>query len=219
MTSMNPDRVCPPFQPHPLLRNAHAMTIVPRYWPRGRLLTGIPQEARLFSVTPDTQLLGFCHWQPDRKKAGTAVLIHGLEGCSESHYMRGIAGKAWKAGLNVIRLNQRTCGESEHLTPTLYNSGLSNDYRAVVMELSNVDGLEHVWLAGYSMGGNLALKMAGEAGSSLPALRGVLAVCPNIDPAKCVDALEQPGNRLYHDHFLKRLKARLHRKASAFPDR
>jgi predicted alpha/beta-fold hydrolase len=87
----------------------------------------------------------------------------------------------------------------------------------VVAELSNVDGLEHIWLIGYSMGGNLVLKAAGEAGSSLPALRGVLAVCPNIDPSQCVDALAQPQNRLYHNHFLSRLKARMKRKASLFP--
>jgi uncharacterized protein len=205
------------FTAHPLLRNPHAMTIIPRYWPRRGLLRGIPREARLFSVDQNTQLLGQCHWQADRKSAGTVVLVHGLEGCSESHYMRAIAGKAWRAGLNVIRLNQRTCGGTEHLTRTLYNSGLSEDYRAVVTELSNVDGFEHIWLLGYSMGGNLVLKAAGEAGSSLPALRGVLAVCPNIDPAQCVAALEQPRNRLYHDHFLSRLKARLLRKAALLP--
>lgn len=214
---MQPSAPLSPFEPHPLLRNAHAMTIVPRYWPRRGLLAGIPQEARLFSVAQDTQLLGFCHWQADRTKAGTAVLVHGLEGCSESHYMRGIAGKAWRAGFNVIRLNQRTCGGTEHLTPTLYNSGLSRDYQAVVMELSNVDGLEQIWMIGYSMGGNLVLKMAGEAGASLTALRGVLAVCPNIDPTQCVDALEQPRNRFYRNHFLNRLKARMIRKAALFP--
>lgn len=208
-----------PFDPPLILRNAHAMTVVPRFWPRGDLLAGIPQESRLFQVTPDTQLLGFCHWQPDRKACATAVLVHGLEGCSESHYMRGLADKAWRAGLNVIRLNQRTCGGTEHLSPTLYNSGLSDDYRAVVNELSNADGLEAIWLAGYSMGGNLVLKMAGEAGSSLPPLRGVLAVCPNIDPTQCVAALERPSNWLYHNHFLNRLKARIVRKATLFPGR
>lgn len=216
MTDMSPTSTFR-FKPHPLLHNPHAMTLFPSNWPRWHLLTGIPVESRLFRVLPDTQLLGFCHWQADRKKAGTAVLVHGLEGCSESHYMRGIAGKAWRAGLNVIRLNQRTCGGTEHLTPTLYNSGLSGDYRAVVAELFGVDGLEQIWLIGYSMGGNLVLKAAGEAGSLLPALRGVLAVCPNIDPTQCVDALEQPLNRLYHNHFLKGLKARIRRKAELFP--
>lgn len=193
------------------------MTIVPRLWPRRDLLRDVPVEARLFSVAKDTKLLGFCHWHKDKKACRTAVLVHGLEGCSESHYMRGIAAKAWRAGLNVVRLNQRNCGGTEALTPTLYNSGLSEDYKAVVEELANVDGLSDIWLVGYSMGGNLVLKTAGEAGADLPALRGVLAVCPNIDPAACVNALEQPRNRLYHSYFLKRLKARMQRKAVLFP--
>ncbi len=193
------------------------MTIVPCLWPRRGLLRDVPTEARLFSVAPDTKLLGFCHWQNDKKARRTVVLVHGLEGCSESHYMRGIAAKAWRAGLNVIRLNQRNCGGTEHLTPTLYHSGLSEDYRAVIEELKHVDGLSDIWLVGYSMGGNLVLKTAGEAGADLPALQGVLAVCPNIDPAACVTALEHPANRLYHAYFLKRLKARMRRKAVWFP--
>lgn len=205
------------FTPHPLLLNAHAMTIVPRYWPRKHLLEGIPEERRFFQVEPGTQLLGFCHWQPNRTRRDSVVLVHGLEGCSESHYMRGIAAKAYRAGLNVIRMNQRTCGGTEALTPTLYNSGLSSDYLAVVRELRIVDGLARIWLAGYSMGGNLVLKAAGEAGTSEAALAGVTAVCPNIDPTQCIDALELPSNRIYHSHFLTRLKARLRRKATLFP--
>ncbi len=205
------------FTPHPLLPHAHLMTVFPRFWPRGDLLRGIPTEARLFTVAPQTQLLGYCHWQRDPKQQGTVVLLHGLEGCSESHYMHGIARKAWLAGFNVIRLNQRNCGGTEHLTPTLYHSGLSQDIRAVVAELSAHDGLGAIWAAGYSMGGNLVLKMAGEVRSESPALRGVLAVCPNIDPAECVSALERPTNWAYQRYFLKRMKARLQRKAALFP--
>ncbi|MEW6542532.1 MAG: alpha/beta fold hydrolase [Nitrospirota bacterium] len=193
------------------------MTIVPRQRPCTGLLNGIPSEARLFPVAPETQLLGYCHWQPDRLRCRTLVLVHGFEGCSDSHYMLGIAGKAWRAGLNVVRLNQRNCGGTEHLAPTLYHSGLSGDYAAVVMELSAKDGLEAIWLAGYSMGGNLVLKMAGEIGTGVPALRGVMAVCPNIDPAACVAALERPGNWFYQRYFLRRTKARLRRKAAHFP--
>jgi predicted alpha/beta-fold hydrolase len=204
---------------HPALgfRNAHLMTVLPRYWPRNGLLNTVPHEPRLFMAEPGTQLLGICHWQPRRASSTTLVLIHGLEGCSESHYMRGIAAKAYRAGLNVIRMNQRSCGGTEHLTPTLYNSGLSGDYRAILRELKEIDGLSRIWLVGYSMGGNLALKAAGEAGSDEPALAGVAAVCPNINPTLCVEALEQPRNWVYHRHFLVRLKARLRRKAECFP--
>ena len=205
------------FQPPLPLRNAHLMTLVSRYWPRDTSLAGLPQESRLFTVGLDTQLEGFCHWQDNRTSSPTAIVVHGLEGCSESRYMRGIAAKFYRAGLNVIRMNQRTCGGTEHLTPTLYNSGLSGDYRAIVGELAHRDGLGRIWLIGFSMGGNLALKAAGELHTSEPAFSGAVAVCPNIDPAQCAEALEQRRNRIYHSHFLSRLKARLRRKAALFP--
>jgi len=205
------------FAPAAMLRNPHLMTLLPSQWHRPALLTGIPTESRLFTTEPRTQLLGFCHWQPNPKAAPTVILVHGLEGSSESHYMQGIGSKAYRAGLNVVRMNQRTCGGTEHLTPTLYNSGLSQDYRAVVHELGHVDGLDRIWLVGYSMGGNLILKAAGEFGSSEAALAGVIAVCPNIDPTQCVRALERSRNWLYHHHFLTNLKARMRRKAALFP--
>ncbi len=205
------------FTPPILLRNAHLMTLAPRYWPRETSLWQIPQCERLFATEPGTQLLGFCHWQPHRTDAPTIVLVHGLEGCADSHYMRGIAAKAYRCGFNVVRMNQRTCGGTEHLTPTLYNSGLSSDYREIVRELATVDGLTRIWLVGYSMGGNLVLKAAGELEGAVPALAGVVAVCPNIDPTQCVAALEQPRNWIYHQHFLSRLKARMKRKAGLFP--
>lgn len=120
------------------------MTIVARFWPRRSLLKGIPTDPRLFTVVPDTQLLGHCHWQPDCQSHRTVILIHGLEGSSESHYMQGTACKAWRAGCNVVRLNQRNCGGTEPLTPTLYHSGLSGDLAAVVTELQTKDGLRSI---------------------------------------------------------------------------
>ncbi len=193
------------------------MTLAPRYWPRDLSLRQIPQHERLFTTEPGTQLLGICHWQPRPSEFPTLILVHGLEGCADSHYMRGIAAKAYRCGFNVVRMNQRTCGGTEHLTPTLYNSGLSSDYREIVRELTTADHLTRIWLAGYSMGGNLVLKAAGEMGRAVPTLAGVVAVCPNIDPTQCVAALEQPRNWIYHQHFLSRLKARMKRKAGLFP--
>ena len=217
MATMEPDwRI---FTPEALLHNSYLMTVLPGYWSRRGLLAGIPSESRLFTTEPQTQVLGFCHWQTARTNCQTIVLVHGLEGSSESHYMHGIAAKAYRAGFNVIRMNQRTCGGTEHLTPTLYNSGLSQDFRAVVHELAHVDGLDRIWLVGYSMGGNLVLKAAGEFGSSEPALAGAIAVCPNIDPAQCAKALEEPRNWIYHYHFLTKLKSRMRRKAALFPEK
>ncbi len=208
-----------PFEPHALLRHAHLMTLAAAFWPRRFPRLG-PATERLFEVEPGTRLLAKCHWQSEPRRHPTIALVHGLEGSSESLYMLGIAEKAFAAGFNAVRLNQRNCGGSERLTPTLYNSGLSGDYRAVLRELVESDALPEVFFAGYSMGGNLVLKMAGELGAEAPAqLRAVCAVNPGLDLAACADAVARPQNFLYEWNFLRGLKRRLRYKARLFPGR
>src|SRR5215469_620095 len=208
----------PDFQPHPLLKNGHIMTVAAALW---RRTFSLPKpEERLFQVDPDSKILGHCHWQPGKEKfAPLLVLVHGLEGSSDSNYMRGIAEKASRRGFHVIRLNQRNCGGTELLTPTLYNSGMSSDYRAVLQELSG-DGFTQIFFAGYSMGGNLVTKMAGELGDAAPsALRGIAAVCPALNLAACADALERGDNFFYQRHFVGGLMSHYARKADLFPQR
>lgn len=206
-----------PFEPHRFLRNRHAQTLasafLPRQFPR------LPQStAREFETEPGTRIRGECHWQAIPRERPTLVLVHGLEGSSESGYMRGLAERAFAAGWNAVRLNQRNCGGTESLTPTLYNSGLSGDYRAVLAELIEKDSLPRIFFAGYSMGGNLVLKMAGELAGAAPSqLRGVAAVCPCIDLAVCAQAVGLPENFLYQKHFVRNLKRRMRRKAKLFP--
>jgi uncharacterized protein len=205
------------FEPHRWLRNKHVMTLAGALLPRRT--PALPRaDGRLFEVERGTQLLARCHWQRDPTQSPTLALVHGLEGSSESAYMRTLAGQAFAAGFNVLRINQRNCGGTERLTPTLYNSGLSADFRAVLLELIERDRLKQICFAGYSMGGNLVLKMSGELGSAAPReLRAICAVCPTLDLAACVDAIERPENRLYQVHFVRDLKSRLRRKAKLFP--
>jgi len=174
---------------------------------------------RLFEVEPGTRVRAECHWQENPKNHPTLVMVHGLEGSSESDYLRGTAEKAWVAGFNAVRLNQRTCGGTEALAPTLYHSGLSCDIRAVVEELIERDGLPQVFTAGFSMGGNLVLKMAGEWGYAAPReLRGIAVVAPTLDLATCADAIAEPRNFLYNWRFVSRMKRRMRLKASLFPE-
>jgi uncharacterized protein len=207
------------FQPHPLLKNGHAMTIAAVYWPR-RFALPAP-EKRLFQVEEGSQLLGQCHWQQGKgRDVPVLIIVHGLEGSCESNYVRGVADKAFQRGLHVIRLNQRNCGGTETLTPTLYNSGMSGDYRAVFEELAEGDGFTQIFFAGFSMGGNLVTKMAGEYGTRAPkALRGICAVCPAIDLAACADALERRNNYFYQRHFVSSLLSSYARKAKLFPQK
>jgi predicted alpha/beta-fold hydrolase len=205
------------FEPHALLRNGHAMTIAAAFVPRKFDLPAA--EERLFQVDPESRILGRCHWQPGKRRdAPVIAIVHGLEGSSDSNYVRGIAEKAYRLGYHAVRLNQRNCGGTESLTPTLYNSGMSGDYRSVFEELANGDGFEQIFFVGYSMGGNLVTKMAGEYGDAVPkALRGVCVVCPAMDLGACADALERRDNFFYQRHFVKGLMARYARKAKLFP--
>jgi len=207
------------FEVHPWLRNPHLMTVLAEYWPRNLSALPPPSE-RLFEVEAGTRLLAKCHWQAMPRRHPTLVLVHGLEGSSESRYMFGMAGKAFAAGFNVLRLNQRNCGGTDHLTPTLYESGLSRDYRAVLEELIEKDRLPEIFFTGYSMGGNLVTKMTGELGAhSPPELRGVCAVCPSLDLAASSNASDEQTNLIYKWYFLWRFKKRMHSKAKLFPER
>lgn len=205
------------FDPHPLLRNPHMQTMASTYWRRRfpRLPASVPRE---FEIEPGTRILGECHWQREPRECPTLVLVHGLEGSSQSGYMQGLAERAFLSGWNAVRLNQRNCGGTEHLTPTLYHSGLSGDFRAVLYELIERDSLPGIFFAGYSMGGNLVMKMAGElAGSAPRQLLGIVGVSPSMDLAVCADAIALPGNFLYQRYFVTRLKNRMRRKAKLFP--
>jgi len=206
------------FVPHRWLRNPHMMTLAGALLPRRTRGLG-PAQDRLFEVEPGTKLLAHCNWQREPHRSPTLAVVHGLEGSSESGYMRTLAARAFADGFNVLRINQRNCGGTERLTPTLYNSGLSDDFRAILVELIERDKLKEILFAGYSMGGNLVLKMAGELGATAPSqLRGICAVCPTLDLATCVDAIDRPENWLYQWHFVRQLKSRMRRKAKLFPE-
>lgn len=199
------------------LRGRHRMTLYA--WAARRTFPALPAaEARLFTLSPATTVLAHCHWQPDRQSAPTLLALHGLEGSSDAHYMKGLAEKAFVRGFNVVRLNQRNCGGTEHLSEGLYHSGLTADPRGVLDELTARDGLGAVVVAGYSLGGNLTLRLAGESGDHPPAwLKGACAVSPTLDLAACMDMLEAPSNRIYEWHFMLGLRRRLRLKARLFP--
>ena len=208
-----------PFVPRRGLRNGHLMTIYA--WARPRRFDRLPPpEERLFDTESETRVLAHCHWQPDRQLRPLLLALHGLEGSSSAHYMRGIADKAYARGFNVILLNQRNCGGTEALSASLYHSGLTADARHVIDEVTRTDSIDRIVVAGYSLGGNLALKLAGEYGESAPPqLRAVCAVSPVLELARCVEALERRTNVVYQLNFVRGLRARMRRKNLTHPGR
>lgn len=205
-----------PFRPRRAFRWGHAQTIAGNFLPRRNQLPA-PEE-RLFHVEPEVQVLCLCHWQANRSSAMTLVIVHGLEGSSESGYVIGTGSKAWCAGMNVVRMNMRNCGNTEALGPTLYNSSMSDDVGAVAKALIPQEGLRKLALAGFSMGGNLVLKLLGEWGENAPpeVVAGI-GVSPSMDLAPSADALHDRANRIYEMKFLRSLRRRIQRKAALYP--
>ncbi len=212
------------FHPRPWLRNGHIQTIAGNFLKRVDTLP--PATAEYVEVAPATaseissQVLCHCHWQPECIRRGrlTVIVLHGLEGSSSSQYVIGNANKMFRAGFNVVGMNMRNCGGTEMLTPTLYHSGLSGDVGAVLRAMAARFSLDRFALCGYSMGGNLVLKLAGELGASEPRLLAVTTVSPALDLGPSADALHAPINRLYEMRFLRGLTRRYLRKAQLFPE-
>ncbi len=187
----------------------------PRYFPRLP-----PPTVRYFDVDEQSRVLAHCHWQARPWERPALILLHGLNASSDAHYMKGIATKAFARGMSVVRLNQRNCGNTERLSAGLFHSGLTHDAKVVMAELAAVDGITAIAIAGYSLGGNLALKLAGEYGDAPPsALQAVAAVSPILEISPCVRALERPGNFLYQWNFVRDLKRRMRRKEEFWPGR
>jgi uncharacterized protein len=204
-----------PSEYRPRFKGGHTQTLYA--WARKRHFPSLPDpESRYFHVDEEAAVLAHCHWHADRDRHPALILLHGLEGSSSAHYMRGIADKAWAAGWNVVRLNQRNCGGTEHLSRGLYHSGLTHDPLFVIRALLD-ERIPEIAVAGYSLGGNLTLKLAGELGVTMPELSAVCAVSPTMDLGVCVKALERKANIPYQFNFVRNLKARMRRKAAAFP--
>jgi len=206
------------FVPHRVFQRSDTQTLAAYMWPlRSRDRTG--DEERLFQVELGSEVLARCRWQTNRTAHPTLVIWHGMEGSTASAYMVSTAAKAFRAGFNVVRVNYRNCGGTEHLSPTLYHGGLTDDLRAVIDELIKTDRLSRILIAGFSLGGNMVLKLAGEYGDNPPlAVLGICAVSPSVDLRASTSHMSLRRNWIYQQDFLRRLKNRLRRKAKLFPD-
>jgi predicted alpha/beta-fold hydrolase len=206
-----------PFCPHPWLRNPHAMTILPVLARRHAKELDRTSESVLVEVEPGSQVLIHSHVN-NSSKAPILILMHGLEGSASSPYMLSLTEKGLAAGFDVVRMNLRNCGGTLHLTPNLYNGGMSNDALAVADFLTKQHPGRDIILIGYSLGGNIALKAAAECHNQRR-IAGACAVSPSIDLQACVASMEKGFNRLYEANFLHRLKGKVRQKSKFFPGR
>jgi predicted alpha/beta-fold hydrolase len=191
----------------PFFRNPHLLTIAGNYWRRELDEQRFPVESRFYDTEPGVQVR-VEYQAPGGTPVAQLILVHGLEGSSSSGYARSLAQAALLAGCAVYRFNMRSCAGTEHLSgKTLYHSGQTSDLLAVIRQLPR--GVP-IFLVGFSLGGNVVLKLAGELGESASALiTGVMAISTPIDLAACARRLGQPSNVLYARRFVKRLKERV----------
>ncbi|MBG98902.1 MAG: alpha/beta hydrolase [Solibacterales bacterium] len=198
----------------PLFCQGDLQTIAGRYWPNPFTEADHVTEKKLFTTTKDTKVLAYINRTPTERKLGTVLAVHGLAGSAKSPYMRALANAALTQGMDVVRLTVRNCDDTENLTPTLYHSGLTEDLCAVVNRLAP----EPLVVIGFSMGGNISLKLAGEWGASPPAhVRGVCGISVPISLAKCAQRLGHWRNKIYETHFLHELKRTVRKKQRLMP--
>lgn len=223
MTTL-PESWLTPFLSRRFMTNGHVQTLAGNFLRRNLIL---PEPERLL-VEVEGPVAGYgpsyvlchCHWQPEdvRRKRLTVILVHGLEGSSGSQYMIGNTARALAAGFNVVRMNMRSCGGTDNICPTIYHSGRSGDVAAVFKTIVESQQLESIALIGYSMGGNLIFKFAGEVSDAPPPqLKALVGVSPLMDLAISSAELHKRHNRVYEWHFLRNMIARVRRRMALYP--
>jgi len=206
------------FRPLPLLGNPHLQTLLGT-WLRGPAFHLGSRERHVLLDDGDRLVLHDSVPELWRKGGRIALLVHGLGGSHRSSHLQRMAGFLLPRGVRVVRMDLRGCGRGTTLARRSYHAGCSDDVRAAVAEVHRWSPTSPLVLVGFSLGGNIVLKLAGEAGSQpVPALERVAAIAPPVDLERCATLIERPRNRLYELHFVRELVALARRRQHYFPD-
>jgi predicted alpha/beta-fold hydrolase len=205
------------FRPLPFLGNPHLQTLL------GTWLAGPPlgfASREHFVRLPDGDRLVLHDSLPAGWLPGgcIALLVHGLGGSHRSGHLQRLAARLLRRGLRVVRLDLRGCGRGLALARRAYHGGCSDDVRAAAAEVHTWSPRSPLLLAGVSLGGNIVLKLAGEARARpVPGLARVAALAPPIDMERCAELLAGPRNRLYERHFVRQLVNQVERRRRLIP--
>ncbi len=205
------------FTPFPLLANPHLQTVLSS---QIRLSSEPPSSTQHVPLGDGDQLAlevsTPTSWHSNEL---TVVLIHGLCGCHQSAYMIRMANKLWHQGIRAVRMNLRGCGSGHGLARHPYHSGRSEDLLAVLQTLKSACPQSPIMAIGFSLGGNILVKLVGELQSSASDyLLHAIAVCPPLDLAACVRKFSDPCNWLYKWRFSHLLREAVAAREAAFAD-
>jgi uncharacterized protein len=205
----------------PFFRNPHFSTIAANFWKRPESQARYPLVRRLYQTEPDVQVAVDEQMPSGAPVAAHVVIVHGLEGSSESGYVQSLSHEMLELNYGVHRFNMRSCGGTEGLAKSNYHAGQTSDLLFVLREIRKRAAGEGapLFLVGFSLGGNVSLKLAGVLGSEAAGLLdAVCAVSTPIDLASCARALGKPGNIIYANRFVAGLKDRIRRRHAQYPD-
>jgi uncharacterized protein len=192
----------------PIVANNHLLTIAGNFWPRTVDTVRFPVDDRLYRTEPGVQVRVQSQF-PEAEPKAEMVLVHGLEGSGESGYMRSLTQAGLEAGYAMHRFHMRTCGGTAHLSPTLYHAGMTSDLHAV-LRMWRAEGRGPFLLAGFSLGANVVLKLAGELGhSGNELLLGAIGISAPIDLSACTHRMRKLDNLIYDRRFVRRMRERL----------
>ena len=212
------------YRPPRWLRNAHVQSVLagsPLRRRRGlaALSTSGAQTRQVIVDGGDgVRLLGLHTALPGVEPRGMELLLHGWEGSAESAYVCLATAGFLARGWDVFRLNFRDHGDTHHLNPDIFHSARIDEVVHAACDVAARMPRPRLVVAGHSLGGNFALRLALRAPAAGLPLDGLAAVCPVLDPARTMDAMEQ-GLPLYMHHFERSWRRSLARKRELFPDR
>mgnify|MGYP000598521358 CR=1 FL=1 len=204
-----------PFQPAWWLKHAHLQTIFAKYLsPKQRLST----EAEMFSL-PDGDEIQL-NWLPDtgtNQEAPLLILLHGLAGDINSHYIQAMLTQCRSLNWPAVLLHFRGCNGKPNKLPRAYHSGDTADAALVISEVKRRFPNRPLVAVGYSLGGNVLLKYCGEQAGNNP-LAAAIAVCPPLSLAACAKRINSGASKLYQRYLLGRLKRSTLAKLQQFTD-
>lgn len=208
----------PRFRQHPLFPGGHAQTLAGVFLPGRKYPYSAAQHRVHLSDGDEIVLHDDCpdDWRPGMR---TALLIHGLAGCHLSSYMQRVAAKLSAKGLRVFRMDLRGCGAGFGLARLPYHSGRSEDAAAALAAIARWCPGSPTTLIGFSLGGNIALKLQGELGEQpCGGLDSAVAICPPIDLQAAIEKISLPLNRFYDRHFINLLLQQARERQRVLPD-